>query len=354
MDDILKEALQTAKDINLAKAKSANIKVVGVGGAGCNIIEWLYHKKIEGADLIAVNTDAIHLKSLKVDPEKVKRVLIGPEITKGQGAGGKPEIAEEAVRESMKELKELLKGADIVWVVAGMGGGTGTGAAPVIAELAEQLGAIVVSFAIFPFKFEGARVDVAKEGIKRLAENSHTTIILDNNKLFTLARGLDVKSAFALSNELVAQTIQGVVEIVTGAADINRDLADVKAVMEKGGVAAIGVGESSSEHRLAEALRKAIKNPLLEVDITGARGALVYITAGPDFKIDELEALDNEFRRNLDPKASVSWGLKIRDDFDGKVRVIAIVTGVKSPYILGKDDLVPQKKTFGIDRITKF
>lgn len=351
MDDILKEALETMKDINLSKARAANIKVVGVGGAGCNIIEWLYKKKIENVDLIAMNTDAVHLKSMKVDPERVKRILLGPDITKGHGAGGKPEVAEQAARESAKEIKQLLEGADLVWVVAGMGGGTGTGAAPVVAEIAQNVGALVTSFAITPFRFEGRRLQIAWEGIRRLTEFSNTTVILDNNKLFEVARGLNVQQAFALSNELVAQTVSGVVEIVTGAADINRDLADIKAIMEEGHVAAIGIGESSSENRLIEAVTRAIKHPLLDVDVKGAKGALIYITAGPDFKIDELKSLETFVKNNLDSNAYVSWGLKIREDFGEKVRVIAIVTGVKSPYIIGKDFISRKKDEYGIDKI---
>ncbi len=329
------------------------IKVVGVGGAGCNMVTWLYRKGIEGAEIIAANTDAKHLQIT----EAHKKILLGPNTRRGLGAGGFPEAGAEAAKESIAELKDALKGSDMVFICAGMGGGTGTGAAPIVAEIAKMEGAIVIGVVTMPFKMEGTRQEKAEMGLANLRRHCHTVIVIDNNRLLELAGNLPLKKAFALANEIVAVMIQGIVETIQLPSYVQLDFADVKAVMSEGGLAVIGIGESASERRAEEAVNKALKHPLLPVDYSGGKGALIQITAGPDFKLEELDLIGNTVKSKLSEDAQVIWGVRLKDDMEGKIRVITIITGVKSPYVLGRDDdyglesLKPKKNEFDLDEI---
>ncbi|MBS3099451.1 cell division protein FtsZ [Candidatus Pacearchaeota archaeon] len=334
--DFAREAIKNVEthSINFdeLRAGKANIKVFGVGGAGCNSVTWLFNKGITGATVYGVNTDALHLSITKAD----EKVLIGKELTRGLGAGGKPSIGREAAKESLSELKKAAGGADMVFIVTGLGGGTGTGASPVIAQLAKESGAVVIAVSTMPFDCEKVRQDKAEFGLQELTEVVDTAILIDNNRLVDIAGNLPMEQAFAVANELISTMIKGIVETITLPSLINLDYADVSAIMKNGDVAVIGVGESDTTSRVDEAVRQALTQPLLDVDYRGATGALIHITCGPDFKLEEFSGIGELVTENISPDAQVIIGARINKDFANKVRVITIMTGVRSPYIMGR------------------
>jgi len=336
MLELAKEAVDKAKQYGInfdeLKAGKANIKVVGVGGAGCNVITWLFNKGIEGARVIGMNTDALHLSVTKAD----EKILLGKELTRGLGCGGFPEKGALAAKENIADIKRVLQGADMVWVVLGEGGGTGTGAAPIVASVAKDMGAITIGVATMPFETERARIDKAEFGLQQLRQYCDTVIVIDNNRLVEVAGNLPIEQAFAVANELVSTMIKGIVETITIPSLINLDFADVSAIMKNGDVAIIGVGQSDTTNRVEEAVRMALAHPLLDVDYRGANGALIHVTCGEDLKLEELNDIGQLVTQHLSPDANVILGARINKDFRGKVRVITIITGVKSPYILGR------------------
>ena len=345
--DFAKEAIQNASthSINFdeLKAGKANIKVVGVGGMGSNAITWLYNKGISGATVYGMNTDALHLSVTKAD----EKVLIGKELTRGLGCGGLPNRGREAAKEAISDIKKAVSGADMVFVIAGMGGGTGTGAAPVIGQVAKESGAIVIGVVTMPFESERARIDKAEYGLQELKEVTDTTIVLDNGRLVDIAGNLPIEQAFAVANELVSTMIKGIVETITLPSLINLDYADVSTIMKDGGVSVIGIGESDASDRVNEAVKQALTHPLLDVDYKGATGALIHVTCGPDMKLEEFDNIGRLVTENLNPEAQVIIGARINKEFMGRVRVITIMTGVSSPYVLGRtsfEDKVPTRR----------
>ena len=334
--DFAKEAISNTDthSINFdeLKAGKANIKVVGVGGCGGNMTTWLFNKGINGATIYSMNTDALHLSVTKAD----EKLLIGKELTRGLGAGGRPQTGREAAKEALVDVKKIVSGADMVFVLAGMGGGTGTGAAPVVAQLAKEAGAVVIAVVTMPFESEKARIDKAEFGLEELREVTDTTVVLDNNRLVDIAGQLPIEQAFAVANELVSTMVKGIVETITLPSLINLDYADVSTIMKNGGVAVIGIGESNTQDRVMDAVKQALTHPLLDVDYQGASGALIHITCGPDLKLEEFDIIGRTVSESLSPEAQVIIGARISKDFAGKVRVITIMTGVKSPYVLGK------------------
>jgi len=334
--DLVKEAVEGSGKYGInfeeLKAGRATIKVVGVGGAGCNAITWLFNKGIHGASVYAMNTDALHLSVSKAD----EKILIGRELTRGLGCGGFPEKGREAAKEAIVDLKKAIGGADMVFVVAGMGGGTGTGAAPVAAQLAKEIGAVTIGVVTMPFETERARIEKAEFGLQQLREVTDTVIVIDNNRLVDIAGNLPVEQAFAVANELVSTMIKGIVETITIPSLINLDYADVSAIMKNGDVAVIGIGESDTQNRVEEAVKQALSHPLLDVDYKGASGALIHVICGDDFKLEELNNVGQLITENLSQDAQVILGARINRDYRSRVRVITIITGVKSPYILGK------------------
>jgi len=311
--------------------KKAKIAVIGCGGAGQNAVTRLTEMGVEGASTISINSDAKALAVGKAD----KKILIGKELTRGLGCGGYPEIGKKCAEESRNEVKGLLEGVDLLFAIAGLGKGTGTGSIPVVCEMAKSMGAIVIAVATMPFKLEGSRISKAEDGLASLRQVTDTVIVIENDKLLKYAGNLSIQQAFAVADELIAAMVKGITETITLPSLVNLDYADVKAVMHAGGVAAIGVGESNSSDRAKDAITKALLNPLLEVDYTGAAGALVHITGGPDLKLDEVNMIGETVAQHLDPSAQVFWGARILPEFEGRVQVISIITGVKSPYILG-------------------
>ena len=334
--DFAKEAIENTAthSINFdeLKAGKANIKVIGVGGCGSNMVTWLFNKGINGASIYAANTDALHLSVTKAD----EKILIGKELTRGLGAGGIPQIGREAAKEAIVEIKKAVGGADMVFVLAGEGGGTGTGAAPVIAQLAKETGAVVIAVVTMPFESEKARIDKAEFGLQELRDVTDTCIVLDNNRLVDIAGQLPIEQAFAVANELVSTMVKGIVETITLPSLINLDYADVSSIMKNGGVSVIGIGESDTQDKVMESVKQAITHPLLDVDYQGASGALIHITCGPDLKLEEFDSIGRTVSENLNPEAQVIIGARISKEFVGKVRVITIITGVKSPYVLGR------------------
>ena len=312
----------------------ANIKVFGVGGAGNNMVGWLYEKGIKGAEIIGANTDKQHLDIINAD----RKILLGKGVTRGLGCGGFPEKGAESAQESLQEVKEALKGCDMAFVCAGMGGGTGTGAAPCVAQVAKDIGAIVIGTVTMPFRIERARVDKAEFGLQQLRQACDTVIVIDNNRLVSIAGNLPIQQAFAVANELVSTMIKGIVETIAVPSLVNLDYADVKAIMTNGGVAAIGVGASDTNNRVEEAVRGALSNPLLDISYKGATGALIHVSGGPDMTLDEISRVGELVTESLDPDANVIWGARVEDSMKGKITVMTIITGVKSPWILGKVD----------------
>ena len=310
----------------------ANIKVIGVGGSGNNMVGWLYNKGIKGAEIIACNTDQQHLNMVNSD----RKFLLGKGVTRGLGCGGFPEKGAEAAKESLQELKESLKNSDMVFVCAGMGGGTGTGAAPIVASVARDTGAIVIGTVTMPFKIERARVEKAEFGLEQLRAVSDTVIVIDNNRLVSIAGNLPIQQAFAVANELIATMIKGIVETIAVPSLVNLDYADVKAIMKNGGVAAIGVGSSDTTNKVDEAVKGALQNPLLDINYNGATGALIHVCGGPDMTLDDINRVGELVTESLDADANVIWGARVQDDMKGKITVMSIITGVKSPWILGK------------------
>ncbi|MBW3012056.1 cell division protein FtsZ [Candidatus Woesearchaeota archaeon] len=335
MDFIVENALDQVEDnISAEMPRQANIKVIGCGGAGNNMVNWLYKKGIKGAEIIAVNTDMQHLNVTEAD----RKILLGREVTRGLGCGGHPEKGAEAAKESLSELKESLKDADMVFICAGMGGGTGTGVAPVVAQVVRNLGAIVIGTVTMPFDIERARIDKAEFGLTQLRENSDTVIVIDNNRLVSIAGNLPVQQAFAVANELISTMIKGIVETIAIPSLVNLDYADVKAIMTNGGVAAIGVGSSDTNNRVEEACKGALSNPLLDISYEGADGALIHIHGGPDLTLEEITKIGDMVTESLDPDANVIWGARVSENMKGKLTVMTIITGVQSPWILGKID----------------
>lgn len=312
----------------------ANIKVIGCGGAGNNMVSWLYKKGIKGAGIIATNTDQQHLSISDAD----QKILMGKDLTRGLGCGGFPEKGAEAAQESITEIKESLRGADMVFVCAGMGGGTGTGSAPIVAQVAKDTGSIVIGTVTMPFRIERARVEKAEFGLQQLRQVTDTVIVIDNNRLVQIAGNLPIQQAFAVANELIATMIKGIVETIAVPSLVNLDYADVKSIMTNGGVAVIGVGCSDTNNKVDEAVRGALNNPLLDISYEGATGALIHIAGGPDMTLDDINKIGELVTESLDDDANVIWGARVADDMKGKITVMTIITGVQSPWVLGKVD----------------
>ncbi len=327
----------------LLSKQRTKVKVVGCGGSGNNTINRITEVGIAGAETIALNTDAQDLLYTNADV----KILIGKELTKGLGAGSLPKIGEEAARETEHEIKEKLSGADMVFITCGLGGGTGTGSAPVVAEVAKKVAALTVAVVTIPFGMEGQkRYENAILGLEKLENIVDTLIVIPNDKLLEIAPDLPLNTAFKIADEILTNAVKGIAEMVTKAGLVNLDFADIRTVMSKGGVAMMGVGESDGENRATEAVEKAIKNPLLDVDISGANGALINIVGGQTMKLDEAKKVVEAVTAKVSEEATVIWGAQISDDLDNTIRVMLIVTGVTSPQIFGpKRKIADQNKS---------
>lgn len=325
----------------LLESKKASIKVIGSGGAGNNTITRMMEVGIVGAETVAVNTDAQDLLYSDADV----KILIGKEITGGLGAGGDPKIGEEAAKESREDIKKMLEGSDLIFVTCGLGGGTGTGSCPVIAETAKKLGAITIAIVTLPFTMEGQqRMKNARDGLESLRKVVDTIIVVPNDKLLEIVPDVSLATAFKVADEILVNSVKGIAELITKPGLINLDLADVRTVMSGGGLAMIGMGESDTENRAIEAVEKALTNPLLSLDIDGADGALINVTGGPDITIREAQEIVEGVSSRLAPNAKIIWGAQISQDLRETVRTLVIVTGVKMADELVTERLLRPKK----------
>lgn len=313
--------------IDNAPSNNAVIKVIGVGGGGGNAVNHMVENSIEGVDFICANTDAQALKRVAA-----KTVLqLGNEITKGLGAGANPEVGRQAAMEDRDRIAELLQGADMVFITAGMGGGTGTGGAPVVAQVAKELGILTVAVVTRPFPFEGPkRQRAAEEGMKELSEHVDSLITIPNEKLLTvLGKNASLLAAFSAANDVLLGAVQGIAELITSPGIINVDFADVRTVMSEMGMAMMGTGAATGENRAREAAEKAIRSPLLEdVNLNGARGILVNITAGPDLSIGEFNDVGATVQEFASQDATIVVGTSIDMDMSDELRVTVVAAGL--------------------------
>jgi cell division protein FtsZ len=330
-DEQLQDVLQDLK---------TNITVVGCGGAGGNTVNRMAEEGIHGAKLVAANTDVQHLVNIQSDT----KILIGQEKTQGRGAGSLPQVGEEAAIESQEEIMDSISGSDMVFVTAGLGGGTGTGSAPVVAKAAQSIGALTISIVTTPFTAEGeVRRTNAEAGLERLRDVSDTVIVVPNDRLLDAVGKLPVKQAFKVSDEVLMRSVKGITELITKPGLVNLDFADVRTVMEKGGVAMIGLGESDTEDKAQDSVQSALRSPLLDVDISGANSALVNVTGGTDMSIGEAEGVVEEIYDRIDPDARIIWGTSVDEELDGSMRTMIVVTGVESPQIYGRNEEVEEQ-----------
>lgn len=362
MENVVKDAMERTKSgdkmsgkINpldedlkkILKARTADIKVVGTGGAGNNTIARIMQVGITGVEAIAMNTDAQDLLYTEAD----QKILLGKKATEGLGAGADPLKGEEAAKEAKEEIKKAIEGADMVFITCGLGGGTGTGSAPVIAEVAKKTGALTVGIVTLPFAMEGKqREKNAREGLKKLEEVVDTLIVIPNDKLLTIVPDVAIDVAFKVADEILVNAVKGIAELVTKPGLINLDFADIKAVMSEGGLAMIGMGQSDTDNRAIEAVHKALENPLLDVDIEGADGALINVVGGPELTLKESQEVVSTVAQKLSPDAKIIWGAQIQKELGDVLRAMIIVTGVKSPQIFGAERTFKGEEKKGIER----
>ncbi|MBT4935889.1 cell division protein FtsZ [Candidatus Woesearchaeota archaeon] len=325
----------------LIASQTTRIKVIGCGGAGNNTINRISEVGIKGIETIAINTDAQDL----LYTSSTKKLLIGKELTQGLGAGSNPRIGEEAAKENEHDLKKLMTGADMVFITCGLGGGTGSGSAPYIAQLAKKMGILSIAIVTVPFTMEGShRFENAMTGLEKLEHHVNTLIVIPNEKLLELAPHLPLQTAFKVADEILTNSVKGIAELVTKTGLVNLDFADVKAIMSEGGVAMIGMGESDSENRAEESVEKALANPLIDVDISTASGALINISGGDSLTLDESRKIVERVGESLDNDAKIIWGAQIYKDLEKTIRTMIIVTGVHSEQIFGESNTYFERK----------
>ncbi|AXV39633.1 cell division protein FtsZ [Methanobacterium sp. BAmetb5] len=317
---------------DIIQRSRAKICVVGTGGGGNNTVSRLTEIGIEGAETISMNTDAQDLFYSIAD----KKILIGRNTCGGLGAGGMPEVGEECAEESDEDIKETLEGADMVFVTCGMGGGTGTGSAPVIAKMAKKIGALTIAVATMPFSAEGLRRrENAETGLEKLQNAADTVIVIPNDKLLEVAPNLPINKAFMVADELLGRAVKGITELITKPGLVSLDFADIRSIMMGSGMAMIGMGESDSGDRAIESVHEALNSPLLDLDISNAKGALINISGSSDLTLNEAEKVVQIVADELDPDANIIWGTQIQEELQNTIRTTIVVAGVKSPYIFG-------------------
>jgi cell division protein FtsZ len=336
MESFIANAIEQKKDEeNRLKADDMfgmpQITIVGCGGAGGNTITRLNKLGVKGAKTIAINTDKMALDLVEAD----HKILIGKRLTRGLGAGGFPDVAERAARESSDEIEELLKDSDLVFITAGMGGGTGTGSSSVVAEIAKKNEAIVTCMVSTPFNVERARLIKADEGLDKLRVKADSTVVLDNNRLLEFVPNLPINQAFSVMDQMIAETVKGISETITVPSLINLDYADLKAIMNQGGLSVMLWGEADEDAGVETIVHEALNHPLLNVDYKGANGALVHITGGPNMSLKYVQEVAKALTQDLDCYSNVILGARVLPEFEGKCRVMAIMTGVQSPNLLG-------------------
>lgn len=333
LDNIVKEALKEPFIKNEDETLEVRISVIGVGGAGSNCISRMVKGGLKSAMAIAVNTDAKHLSITQAH----KKILIGKNITKGLGAGGDPEIGKKCAEHDIELLKKEIGDNEITFLVGGMGGGTGTGAMPVIAKLAKEQGSTVIAFVTYPFNIERVKQKVALNGIRELLNVADTVVIIDNNRLLKYAPNLPLNQAFEIADSITSRAVVGISDTIMFPSLINVDFADVKAVMQNGGVAFISVGEGSGPTKVEDTIKTALEHPLLDVSYENARGALIHLEGGEDLTLGEAIEIGNGITASFSEEANVKIGARINPSLKGSVRATTIVVGVSSPMILSKE-----------------
>ena len=335
-------APMTADDEEISKIAAqldVSIKIIGCGGGGSNTINRCVEAGVSGAQLCAINTDAKHLLAIHAP----KKILIGKNVTKGLGAGAIPQVGEAAAKENERDIRDFLTGANIVFVTAGMGGGTGTGSAHYAARLAKEQKSLTIGVVTLPFTAEGeVRMENALDGLDRLRRLCDTTIVIPNDKLLELVPKLPVDAAFKVADEVLMQTIRGLTEIITKPGLVNLDYSDIMTVMNEGGVAFVGIGESDEsdpEERIESAVEEALNSPLLgEIDLKDAKGALVRVVGGSDMTVSEAQKAAEVVGQQVSKHARLIWGCSIDPTLEGQVKILLIVTGAKSGLMTGKED----------------
>jgi len=332
----------------LLESRKANIKVIGIGGAGNNTITRMSQIGILGTEIVGVNTDAQDL----LYTEANKKVLVGKELTRGLGAGADPKVGMEAARESRAELKKAIEGSDMVFITCGLGGGTGTGGAPIVADIARKEGALVVGIVSLPFSMEGkGRNENAQLGLESLDKAVDTLIVIPNDKLLDIVPDVSIVTAFKVCDEILVNAVKGIAELVTKPGLVNLDFADIKTVMGSGGLAMIGMGESDTENRAVEAVTKALNNPLLDVEIEDAKGAVVNVLGGADVTLKECQEIVEAISSKLSPDAKIIWGAQIDKDLGSTVKAMLIITGVTSNQIYNSSSTFSDKKKKEIEKV---
>ncbi len=307
------------------------IALIGVGGAGSNTADRILSMNMRGIKIIAANTDAQHLELVNAH----QKILLGKSVTRFRGSGGDPEVGRRAVEESLDEIRAALEGSDIVFVAAGLGGGTGTGGAPLIAAVARELGAIVIGVVTLPFKFEGnVRKRIALKGLEDMQDKCHTVVAIDNNKLLELYPQYSLKTAFSLADEVISNMVMSITESIAKPSLINIDYADFKTVMMRGKLAALGIGSSSTPNRAEEATFSALQSPLLDITYEGLTGAIIHVAGGDDMKISEAARPAEIVSELMGEEALVIWGARIDNSLGSSLQVSLILTGVESTELL--------------------
>jgi len=312
--------------------KKANIIVIGVGGAGNNTITRMKQIGVDGTKTVAVNTDAQDLLFTNAD----EKLLIGKEITRGLGTGGNPTIGEQAAKESKEEIETLLSGYHMAFITCGLGGGTGTGAAPIITQIARRMGLLTIAVVTTSFSMEGIhRKNNSEDGLAKLLTGADTTITVPNDKLLEIVPDVSINTAFQVADDILVNAVKGIAELITKPGLINLDFADIRAVMQDKGLALIGIGESDKQNRATESVEKALNNPLLCYDIEGAAGALINVT-GSSVTIQEANQIVEAVGNRLSPDAKLIWGTQIDKSLKDTVRTLVVITGVNSGELLKK------------------
>jgi len=334
--------------LDVLQELKTNIVVIGCGGSGSNTIQRLSEEGIVGAELYALNTDVQHLLNIKVR----NKILIGRHKTRGLGAGSIPQIGEDAAQESKTQIENAVRNADMVFVTCGLGGGTGTGAAPIVAEAAWDAGALTIAVVTMPFTAEGAaRMGNAEAGLERLRNASDTVIVVPNDKLLEIVPQMPLQAAFKVCDEVLMRAVKGITELITKPGLVNLDFADVRVIMQKSGMAMIGLGEAKGENKAMESINRALRSPLLDVDVLGATAALVNVVGGPDMTLAEAKSVVNELYDRIDPRAKLLWGAMVEPDMKNAMRTMIIATGVRSPQIHGRNLADKFTARYGIDAV---
>jgi len=347
-DDIIRAAREGRAEVPKSESKPENrdvagnkdveenphvrIAVIGVGGAGCNCVNRIYGSGIKSATTLAINTDGKHLNMIGAH----KKILIGKTITRGLGAGGDTVIAKKCAEADHEMLKREIGDNELVFLCAGMGGGTGGGAAPVIARIAKEQGAIVVAMVTYPFALERVRIKKAQQSLQELIKVCDTVVVIDNNRLASYAPNLPINKAFELADSITTRAVVGISDTIMFPSLINVDYADVQTVMQNGGLSMISLGQGTGHDKVADVVKDTLEHPLLDVDYEGAKGCLVHLEGGPDLSLGDAIKAGELLTQSFDENSSVKMGARINPSLQDGIRITAIITGVKSPYMFGK------------------